>query len=82
MACKDSKIVPKDDYRNIDSLYSQKIIDDSIKKALSESNGLRNRLIHRYNGLEDSIAFESIHALLPEFEYFAEVINKWLKSHL
>lgn len=82
MACKDSKIIPKDDYTNIDSIYSQKIIDGNIKNVLSESNGLRNRLVHRYNHLDDSIAFESIQALLPDFEYFVEVINKWLKSHL
>jgi uncharacterized protein YutE (UPF0331/DUF86 family) len=82
MACKDSKIIPKDDYTNIDALYSQKIIDENIKDVLSKSNGLRNRLIHRYNHLDDSIAFESIQTLLPDFEYFVEVISKWLKSHL
>lgn len=82
MACKDSKIIPKDDYTNVDALYDKKIIDDSLKNALSESNGLRNRLVHHYNRLDDGIAFESIQELLPYFKYFTEVIEKWLKSHL
>ncbi len=30
MACKDSKIIPKDDYTNIDALCSQKIIDENL----------------------------------------------------
>lgn len=82
MICKDSKTIPKDDYTNIDILYEIKIIDSGLKNALSESNGLRNRLVHRYNSLDDSIAFESIQAHLPGFKYFLEVINKWLKSQL
>ncbi|MCX9012891.1 MAG: DUF86 domain-containing protein [Candidatus Methanoperedens sp.] len=82
MVCRDSKIITKDDYTNVDSLYNKKFIDDNTKTALSESNGLRNRLIHRYNNLDDSIAFESIQALLSDFAYFSEVVNKWLKSQL
>ncbi|GFO97323.1 hypothetical protein ig2599ANME_1523 [groundwater metagenome] len=82
MACKDLKIIPKDDYTNTDALYNKKIIDDTLKKALFESNGLRNRLVHRYNSLDDSIAFESIQTLLPDFKNFTEVLDKWLSSNL
>jgi uncharacterized protein YutE (UPF0331/DUF86 family) len=82
MACKDSGIIPKDDYENIDALLNRKIIDSGIRNALSEANGLRNRLVHRYNSLDDRIASESIQALLPNFNYFAEVISEWLKSQL
>ncbi len=82
MVCKDSKIVPSDDYTNIEALYNKKIIDAGLKNALFEANGLRNRLVHRYNSLDDSIAFESIRLLLPNIRYFAEVINEWLKSNI
>ncbi len=82
MVCKDSKINPKDDYTNLDALHNKKIIDDTLRNALSESNGLRNRLVHRYNKLDDMLAFESIHTLFPDFKYFAEVIEKWLKTQL
>jgi uncharacterized protein YutE (UPF0331/DUF86 family)/predicted nucleotidyltransferase len=79
MACKDSKMVPKDDYTNLETLKNIKIIDERLKNALAESNGLRNRLGHRYNNLDDSLAFVSIQTLLPDFKHFEEVIDKWLK---
>jgi len=82
MACKDFKIIPKDDYTNIDLLFEKKMIGSDLKNALSEANGLRNRLVHRYTDVDDSVAFESIMALLPEILHFSEVIEKWLKSTL
>jgi uncharacterized protein YutE (UPF0331/DUF86 family) len=82
MACKDSKLVPKDDYANIEMLHSKRIIGEKLKAALTEANGLRNRLVHRYNTLDDKIAFESINALLPSFKDFMELIEKWLKEKL
>jgi uncharacterized protein YutE (UPF0331/DUF86 family) len=82
MACKDLKIIPKDDYSNIDLLFEKKFINISLKNTLSESNGLRNRLVHRYNGLDDSIAFDSIMEHLTAISDFSEVIEKWLRSNL
>ena len=82
MVCKDSKMVPKDDYTNLETLKNIKIIDERLKNALAESNGLRNRLVHRYNSLDDTLAFESIQTLLPDFKHFEEVIDKWLKEKL
>jgi uncharacterized protein YutE (UPF0331/DUF86 family) len=82
MACRDSRIISKDDYANIEALYQKNIIDESLKNVLVESNGLRNRLVHRYNTLDETMAFESIESLLPNFKYFTEVMEKWLKENL
>ncbi len=82
MACRDSRILSKDDYANIEALYQKKIIEEGLKKTLVESNGLRNRLVHRYNTLDDTTAFESIQTLLPNFKYFTKVMEKWLKENL
>ncbi|MCE8423048.1 MAG: DUF86 domain-containing protein [Candidatus Methanoperedens sp.] len=82
MACKDIKIIPKDDYTNIDLLFEKKIINLSLKNALSEANGLRNRLVHRYNGLDDSLAFDSLLKHLTTISDFLEVIGIWLRSEL
>ena len=82
MACKDLKIIPKDDYTNIDLLFEKKFINSNLKNSLSESNGLRNRLVHRYNGLDDSLAFDSIMEHLTSILDFSEVIEKWLRSNL
>jgi uncharacterized protein YutE (UPF0331/DUF86 family) len=82
MACRDSRIISKDDYANIEALYQKNIIEESLKNILAESNGLRNRLVHRYNTLDETMAFESIESLLPNFKYFTEVMEKWLKENL
>ncbi len=82
MACRDSRIISKDDYANVEALYHKNIIEESIKNALVESNGLRNRLVHRYNTLDDTTAFESIQNLLPYFKNFTEMMDKWLKKNI
>lgn len=79
MACKDEKMVPKDDYTNIENL---RFIDDRIKGVLIEANGLRNRLVHHYNHLEDFIAFVSMEELLPKVDEFVEVIEQWMQKKL
>lgn len=79
MACRDEKIVPKDDYTNIESLG---FIDGSVKAILIEANGLRNRLVHRYNHTDDVIAFENVKCLLPEIMEFVEVIEEWIRKKL
>lgn len=82
MACRDSRIISKDDYANVEALYQKNILYERLKNALIESNGLRNRLVHRYNTLDDRTAFESILELLPDFKYFTEVMDKWLEKML
>jgi len=82
MTCKDLKIIPKDDYTNIDLLFEKKIIDSTLKNALYQSNGLRNRLVHHYNKLNDVMAFDSIMEHLQAISYFREAIEKWLRSNL
>ena len=79
MACKDLKIYPKDDYTNIEQL-SKKISFE--KNVLQDANGLRNRLVHRYNSTDDLIAFQSIKEILPLISVFVEVFNKWIKNSL
>ncbi len=77
MACKDEKIVPKDDYTNIENVD---FIDESMKGVLIEANGLRNRLVQRYNQSDDLIAFVSIKELLPGIEKFVEMIEQWMRK--
>jgi len=79
MACKDGKMVPKDDYTNIENID---FINESMKGVLIEANGLRNRLVHRYNQSDDLIAFVSIKELLPKIEDFVEVIKQWMRKTL
>ena len=79
MMCKDMELVPKDDYSNIENLNR---IDKNMKVSLAAANGLRNRLVHRYNQTDDRIALESINALLPELSSFVEMVELWIREQL
>jgi len=79
MMCKDMNLVPKDDYSNIENLDR---IDRKTKTRLAAANGLRNRLVHRYNQTDDRIALESINALLPELSDFVEMVELWIRGQL
>ncbi len=82
MILKDEKEIPKDDYTNITLLEKENIISHHLALALKELNGLKNRILHEYNGLNDETAFVSIEELLPKVEEFLEVVKKWLKRRM
>ncbi|MCD6478299.1 MAG: DUF86 domain-containing protein, partial [Candidatus Diapherotrites archaeon] len=77
---KDSRVLVKDDYANIDMLVKKKIIPWKLGKALKEANGLRNRLVHEYNDISPNIVFESIKALVSELRSFHKGVKRWLSS--
>lgn len=81
MMCKDSKIPPKDDYSNIE-LLKDKIPFENMEETLIEANGLKNRLVHRYNTADDLLVFESIKEILPRISTFIEGVKKWIRQTL
>ena len=80
MKLKDSKKLPEDDYANIVLLEQEGFLAVKEASALREINGLRNRLVHEYSGLSDSIAFNSIKESLGSVFALQEKIAKWLAN--
>jgi len=80
MIVKDIGLVIKDDYKNFDLLKEKKIISSGIHASLKELNGLRNRLVHDYNGLVDKIAWNTLVRLLDTFTEFHDVVESWLNN--
>ena len=80
MMASDSKLIVQDDYTNVDKLVSSKLISKETADSLKEATGLRNRLVHEYNGIESKTAFESIKALIPKLTAFSVEVKEWLKS--
>lgn len=68
MFLKDNDKVVEDDYTNLEKIRVIKILSNNDIDALIEVNGLRNRIIHRYNTTDDKIATESIKNLLPKID--------------
>lgn len=79
MILKDEGKLPQDDYTNIAHLFTLGIIDDHVKAALNEADGLRNRLVHGYNDVNDALAMESIQGLLLPLERYVKRVAAWVK---
>ncbi|MFQ6126013.1 MAG: HepT-like ribonuclease domain-containing protein [Candidatus Heimdallarchaeota archaeon] len=45
---------------------------------LIEANGLRNRIIHGYNGLNDNLAFTALKRLLPGLKNILGKVKQWI----
>lgn len=80
MMIKDAGSMPKDDYSNIELALGKKLISRKTGDALKQANGLRNRLVHEYNGLNAKRACESILELLPMLDGFLGEVAKWLEK--
>lgn len=80
MLIKDENLVPKDDYSNIDIIEKNGMLNNDLCPALRDMNGLRNRIIHEYNGLSDNLALDTIEELIPKVRKLVENIETWLKE--
>lgn len=81
MLVKDLQLVPKDDYTNVEILKKKNIITNDLANNIKDANGLRNRIVHNYNGLDDKLAYEGILNLLDEINNFIDVIKQWLRKN-
>lgn len=70
----------KDDYSNIDFLVERDILEERLGLKLKEANGLRNRLIHGYDGVNDKIACYTIKELVEDLRDFSEVVIEWIRK--
>lgn len=69
----DKKINMGDDYSNIQNIKGVVGLNDKEVEIFNEANGLRNRIIHKYNKTEDKQAKESIERLILEID---KILNK------
>jgi len=57
-----------------------KIVSDEFAKEIAKSAGLRNRLIHQYEEIEDAIVYESISEALTIFGKYIQAIHYFLNT--
>lgn len=82
MILKDNKSSVNDDYTNFKKIVKKGILNKKDQSILNEANGLRNRLIHNYNGIDDEMAINSFKTLLPSISNIIELLNKWIQKNL
>jgi uncharacterized protein YutE (UPF0331/DUF86 family) len=70
----------KDDYSNIDFLVETGILDERMAEKIKEAHGLRNRLIHGYDGVDDETACYAIKELIDDLKDFSVVVLEWISN--
>ena len=78
MTLKDLGKTVEDDYTNIYKLELLEKLSREEAEILREANGLRNRVIHRYNRMDDEIARRSIETLLP---HLRRILERLVEEH-
>lgn len=81
MMLKDRGEIVEDDYSNIEALERTNLLNQKQSAVMKEANGLRNRLVHEYNGLERQTARISMEEINDEMEDILTKVRSWIKKH-
>ncbi len=80
MLVKDFGFAVEDDYKNFEIIGNKLNLEEKLILALKKANGLRNVLVHEYNGIIDEQAYESIIELLPFLREFEAKVREWIEK--
>jgi uncharacterized protein YutE (UPF0331/DUF86 family) len=75
MLVKDMGIVVKDDEDNVERIMNEKTLDDELGKQLKDAKGMRNIIVHQYNGINEGIIFNSLPKLKHLIEHWINIIE-------
>lgn len=71
--------VPVDAYGSFVGLGDAGVLDGGLATRLAPSAGLRNRLVHEYNGLDDFKVHGAMAEALDGFAEFVEQVERFLE---
>lgn len=77
MYLRDSGIPSRDDYSNIDRIDLFSIDQKGIIRAM---NGMRNRIMHRYNGTDELLALTGISRSMTTIRAIVGVMEQWISK--
>ncbi len=77
---KDLNLIPKDDYSNIEILIEKNLLSNDLGKSLKKANGLRNRVVHKFNNINEEVAYRAILEFLNDLKQYKEQMKKWLMN--
>lgn len=80
MIVKDLGIQVKDDTTNISELVEKRKINIKLANTLNKANGLRNILVHRYNGVDEQIILESVEDVKKLLYEWLDIIEEILNE--
>ncbi len=80
MIISDLNLSVNDDYSNIDKLKEKNILSEENASVCIEANGLRNRVVHRYNHTDEKRFIESSRELIPKLVKVFDDVEYYLKN--
>ncbi|MBN1801550.1 MAG: DUF86 domain-containing protein [Candidatus Lokiarchaeota archaeon] len=81
MILKDLSLVVEDNYTNFEKLFKKKMISNDLFQGLKKLNGLRNRIVHDYNGIIDEVVWVSMEENNKYIDEFESIVKKWLEQN-
>ncbi|MFO7837584.1 MAG: HepT-like ribonuclease domain-containing protein [Candidatus Thorarchaeota archaeon] len=79
--CKDLGTMPRGDYENIENLQTRDILSADLVERLANCNGLRNVLVHQYNGIDENLVLESTQPVERDLREFVKVVEEHITKH-
>lgn len=72
---------PEDNYQAfLDLAEKGRVIDLTLAQALAPSAGLRNRLVHEYERIDDRMVFQAVSRTLDLFPRFVQAVSNYLQK--
>lgn len=71
--------VPDDYYGGFLALAKLQVLSDALARSLAPSAGLRNRLVHEYETLDDAKVLAAIETMLTLYPQLVDAIEAYLK---
>lgn len=81
MLVKDTGKDVGDDYYNIGLLKEAGIISLEMCDKLKRLNGLRNIIVHRYNGIEEDLIFGNLDEIKKDIYDFIKIVENVIKNY-
>lgn len=71
---------PADYYSSFVKLGDYQILEQNFAKKIAPSAGLRNRLVHEYEEIDDKIVYKSIQKTIKSYKKYIRKIENHLKN--
>jgi uncharacterized protein YutE (UPF0331/DUF86 family) len=72
---------PTDYYSSFTQLAKLEILDHDSAARYARLAGLRNRLAHGYNGIDEKIIYEAVKDVVAELPRYVEAVKDYIATH-
>ncbi|MEW6040777.1 MAG: HepT-like ribonuclease domain-containing protein, partial [Elusimicrobiota bacterium] len=70
---------PRDYYSSFIKLGEMKIVPAVLAEKLASLAGIRNRLAHEYNDIDEKLIYEAVKFCFTDFPKYLEYVNTFIK---